>query len=78
MNVCCPELKFSYLRQVSEFVNMDPTTPCNYRDPWNGLAVSCLNNSIGFKPVFVGAHCHAPACLSQELYNADTGDLICR
>ena len=23
-------------------------------------------------------HCHAPTCLSMELYNADTGMLLCR
>lgn len=25
-----------------------------------------------------GTHCHAPACLSEELYDAETGQLICR
>jgi hypothetical protein len=32
----------------------------------------------GVTPLVVAAHCHAPSCLRQELYNADTGDLICR
>eukprot|EP00040_Diaphanoeca_grandis_P019959 m.105756 g.105756 ORF g.105756 m.105756 type:complete len:792 (-) comp27674_c0_seq2:460-2835(-) len=27
---------------------------------------------------YASCHCHAPSCLSCELYNADTGDLICR
>ena len=32
----------------------------------------------GVKIMFAGGHCHAPACISLEMYNADTGDLICR
>ena len=31
-----------------------------------------------FVPTFIGAHCHAAACISMELHNADTGELICR
>ncbi len=27
---------------------------------------------------YAGPHCHAPSCISMELYNADTGDLICK
>ena len=37
-----------------------------------------LQNKTGIKLIYVGAHCHAPSCLSQELYNADTGQLLCR
>lgn len=54
---------------------------CNLRDFWNGLNAECMGGgkkSVGFKPVYVGAHCHAPTCISQELYNADTGELLCR
>ena len=32
----------------------------------------------GVELIMAGAHCHAPACLSLELYNEDTGQLICR
>jgi hypothetical protein len=31
-----------------------------------------------FQLVYAAAHCHAPACMSIELWNDDTGDLICR
>ena len=24
-----------------------------------------------------GSHCHAPACLNETLYNADTGEVLC-
>jgi hypothetical protein len=31
------------------------------------------------RPTITGpGHCHAPSCLSMELYNADTGMLLCR
>ena len=67
--------------KVSDFSDMGATS-CNLRNVWNGLAPACFkggkNASVGFKPVYVGAHCHAPACISEELYNADTGELICR
>jgi len=33
---------------------------------------------IGMKLIYAGAHCHAPSCISMELYNLDTGTLICR
>eukprot|EP00980_Cylindrotheca_fusiformis_P016757 scaffold5048_cov121-Cylindrotheca_fusiformis.AAC.8 len=31
----------------------------------------------GIKFIYVGPHCHAGTCLSMELYNADTGRLLC-
>lgn len=31
----------------------------------------------GVKIIYAGPHCHAPTCLSMELYNADTGELLC-
>ena len=36
-----------------------------------------INNSKGFKLIYLAPHCHAPTCIDMELYNADTGDLIC-
>jgi hypothetical protein len=32
----------------------------------------------GIKLIYAGGHCHAPACISMELYNEDTGKLLCR
>ena len=32
----------------------------------------------GVNLVYAGGHCHAPSCISMELFNADTGELICR
>ena len=34
-------------------------------------------NTMGLKFIYAGPHCHAPTCISMELYNADTGQLIC-
>tara|TARA_B110000305_G_scaffold156004_1_gene172679 strand:- start:339 stop:1100 length:762 start_codon:yes stop_codon:yes gene_type:complete len=28
-------------------------------------------------PYVIDAHCHAPSCIRQELYNEDTGELLC-
>ena len=32
----------------------------------------------GIYLVYAAGHCHAPSCISLELWNADTGHLICR
>ena len=32
----------------------------------------------GIQIIYAGPHCHAPSCLSMELYNANTGQLLCR
>ena len=37
-----------------------------------------IGNSSGAKMVHVAPHCHAATCIDMELYNQDTGDLICR
>jgi len=36
-----------------------------------------IGNNKGFKLIYLAPHCHAPSCIDVELYNADTGDLIC-
>ena len=48
---------------------------CNIvADPWcNGDE----GNHTGINLMYAGGHCHAPSCVSIELYNADTGELIC-
>jgi hypothetical protein len=35
------------------------------------------NKTAGVRLIYAGPHCHAPSCLSMELYNADTGELLC-
>lgn len=36
-----------------------------------------IGNSRGFELIYAAPHCHAPVCIDIELYNADTGDLLC-
>ena len=31
----------------------------------------------GITLMYAAGHCHAPACISMELYHADTGRLLC-
>jgi len=38
----------------------------------------CMTSKNGFALIYAGGHCHAPSCISIELYNADTGELLCR
>ena len=41
----------------------------------------CAGNATGYDGVhliYAGGHCHAPSCISMELFNADTGKLLCR
>jgi|TARA_B110000091_G_C13773451_1_gene457770 hypothetical protein len=28
--------------------------------------------------IYAGGHCHAPSCISLELYRNDTGEILCR
>lgn len=62
---------------TSYFTTKDMLTPCDARtqpycaDPKNVT-------STGVLLVMAGGHCHAPACLSLELWNEDTGELLCR
>merc|ERR1711862_1023423 len=32
----------------------------------------------GIKLMYINGHCHAAACIQFDLYNDDTGELICR
>ena len=36
-----------------------------------------IGHSRGFELIYAAPHCHAPMCIDVELYNADTGDLLC-
>ena len=41
----------------------------------------CTGNSTGFNGIqliLAAGHCHAPSCISLELFNSDTGQLICK
>ena len=32
----------------------------------------------GMTLIYAGGHCHAPSCISLELYRNDTGEILCR
>ena len=34
--------------------------------------------ATGIELIYAGPHCHAGTCISMELYNADTGELLCQ
>jgi hypothetical protein len=59
--------------QVQEMLS-----PAHVQPIEQSLLGAVHTNDTGVKIAFAGGHCHAPACLSLELYNADTGALICR
>ena len=42
------------------------------------ISQDLIGNSKGFKLIYLAPHCHAATCIDMELYNSDTGDLICR
>jgi len=39
---------------------------------------ACKGTGKGIKLIYAGGHCHAPSCISMELYNHDTGELLCQ
>lgn len=59
---------------TARFQVKDIIQPCSVRQ-----ADTCTGQpSQGVELIYVSGHCHAATCISMELYNADTGDLICR
>lgn len=61
---------------TSHFTGADMLTKC---DPKKAPYCADPRNvtSEGIALIMAGGHCHAPACLSLELWNKDTGELIC-
>jgi hypothetical protein len=59
---------------------LDMMQDCSIREDasWcTGSGSTDPNLVEGVKIIYAGPHCHAPSCLSMELYNADTGQLLC-
>ena len=41
-------------------------------------SLSILHQKMqGINLIYAAGHCHAPSCISMELYHADTGKLLC-
>jgi len=53
------------------------TSRFTVRDIFRLLHYPVPEGAVGVKLIYAGPHCHAPSCLSMELYNADTGELLC-
>jgi hypothetical protein len=60
---------------TAHFQVKDMLKDCDIRkDP------NCWGNTTGYEGInliYAAGHCHAPSCISMELYNADTGMLLC-
>ena len=61
---------------TSNFTVRDMMNDCDVRkNP------SCWGNTTeydGINIIYAAGHCHAPSCISMELYNADTNEILCR
>ena len=59
----------------------DMLSDCSIRNDvsWcTGEGSTDPSKTKGVDLIYAAPHCHAPSCISMELYNADTGQLICR
>jgi hypothetical protein len=65
--------------QVNEFKfkAKDMLHPGNIRTNTFDTPVPTANQT-GLKLMYVNGHCHAASCIQFDLYNDDTGELICR
>jgi len=66
---------------TSHFQVKDMLSPngCSVRtDPYCADATVAAARGGGVALVMAGGHCHSPACLSLELFNDETGELLCR
>eukprot|EP01047_Picozoa_sp_COSAG01_P001690 COSAG01_NODE_40_length_32708_cov_25.641234_5_plen_866_part_00 len=68
-----PAAKFG---EIAEHVITSNFTGLDFIQRSHDVDLNRAQSGIHF--VQMGGHCHSPACLSLELFNADTGQLICR
>jgi len=60
--------------KVRDMINDCPIHDASY---CTGKGSTDSSKTEGVKLILAGPHCHAPSCLSMDLYNADTGQLLC-
>jgi len=60
----------------SNFTVRDMMQDCDVRK--NPACWGDVDNNDGINIIYAAGHCHAPSCISMELYNADTNELLCR
>lgn len=73
--------------QVNDYEE-DPKTPHDHTKQTGEIHANLTAARMGLEdvpkgyktitPLVIAAHCHAPSCLMQELWNVDTNELICR
>jgi len=66
---------------TSHFQTVDMMAPdgCDVRtDAYCADAKRAAAHGGGIELLMAGGHCHAPACLGLELWNDDSGELLCR
>jgi len=49
----------------------------DFENPTDDGAPPVPKNFSSITPLVITPHCHAPSCIRQELWNADTGEIIC-
>ncbi len=58
---------------TSDFTTQDMVWNCD----WTKAVDQCTRNATGLELRYAGGHCHAPSCISLQLYIVDTGELVC-
>lgn len=61
---------------TSQWTVRDMMIDCEMRDA-SWCTGKNSSHAAGVKLIYAAPHCHAGTCLSMELYNADTGRLLC-
>merc|ERR1719342_122328 len=67
---CIHEITANF--KVSDMMQKD----CDIRNDPNCWGPN-ITNYTGIELIYAAGHCHAPSCISMELYHADTGRLLC-
>jgi len=64
---------------TARFKVKDAMWPCDVTSSgWcAGTGSTDPNKTAGVQLIYAGPHCHGPACISMELYHANTGKLLC-
>jgi len=61
----------------AHFTVADMARNCSLRNDPSCWGVDYDKDNQGINLIYAGGHCHAPSCISMELYHADTGRLLC-
>lgn len=77
--VACPSARSECVHTLTAtWIGYQMFSDCDLLTDMWCADIKRLDPEKGFEIVYAAGHCHAPACISVELINVDTGDLICR